>query len=219
MSVIATVFVPEGIAMAADSRITATRTYTDKPVEEKFTISDNGQKIFALTKRTAGISACGDAEIGGRTIADFIRQFEIDQIQGGESIEEVAKALQAYLYCKGKERNIVCHVAGYDGDVQSLYVVTKDSCVSIISENLKYGAKWDGDINHLTDLINGASRMTFDWNFMYLKDAVELAEFMVDVNCKAQRFSAGIATCGGPIDILLLTKDGGQWVRHKILKP
>lgn len=61
--------------------------------------------------------------------------------------------------------------------------------------------------------------MEFDWNHMYLRDAIEFAEFIVDVNCKAQRFANGVATCGGPIDLLLITKDGARWIRHKILKP
>jgi hypothetical protein len=36
---------------------------------------------------------------------------------------------------------------------------------------------------------------------------------------KYQRFRNGIATCGGPIDLLVITKDYTKFVKHKILNP
>lgn len=33
------------------------------------------------------------------------------------------------------------------------------------------------------------------------------------------RHGKGIATCGGPIDILVITKDYTKFIRHKILNP
>ena len=47
MSVIATVYIPEGIIMAADSRVTGETKYENGNVD-RYTISDNGQKIFLL---------------------------------------------------------------------------------------------------------------------------------------------------------------------------
>ena len=58
-----------------------------------------------------------------------------------------------------------------------------------------------------------------EWKYMYMKDGIDFAEFIVDTTCKIHRFQSGLGTCGGPIDILLLTKDGGKWIRHKVFKP
>jgi len=50
---------------------------------------------------------------------------------------------------------------------------------------------------------------------MPLKDAVDLAEFIVELTIKYERFADKIPTCGGPIDILVITKDYTQFYRHK----
>ena len=53
---------------------------------------------------------------------------------------------------------------------------------------------------------------------MPLKDGIDLAEFMVDVTIKYQRFSDCIKTCGGDIDVLVMTKDKAFWHRNKLYK-
>ena len=215
MSVIATVYIPEGIIMAADSRVTGSFRHSDSKIIDRFTLSDNGQKVFLLADKRVGISACGEAEIGSQTIADFIREFEIMHVSKEDTVETIASHLLEFVHEKKKNASVRFHVAGYDGDEQRVFEVS-DS-VSRLNINNAYAASWSGDISHLTDLMNGKTPMIFDWNHMYLKDGIELAEFMIDVNCKAQRFSLGVATCGGPIDILLITKDQARWVKHKIL--
>ena len=219
MSVIATVFIPEGIVMASDSRITGTRILNNENIiiNEVYTISDNGQKVFLLSKRPFGISVCGAMEIVGQTIADFIREFEITHVKSEDTVQQVAESLKSFVHQKEADVNIVFHIAGYDDELQKIYRINGDTIQ--LNENHKYGANWDGDINYLTDLVNGNTPMYFDWDHMYLKDGIEFAEFMIDVNCKAQRFSTGVATCGGSIDILLLTKDEARWIKHKILNP
>ncbi len=94
MSIITVVSVPEGIAMAADSRLSGWRKY-DNTVE-RYAISDNFQKIFLLSKTYVGISCCGDVIIGGKTIADVIRLFEIDKINNDDNVETVPLNLKSY---------------------------------------------------------------------------------------------------------------------------
>ncbi|HEY5560198.1 MAG TPA: hypothetical protein VIK72_00320 [Clostridiaceae bacterium] len=55
MSIITTVYIPEGIAMAADSRLTGYRTY-EGGLTDRYTLSDNSQKIVLLKKVSVGIS-------------------------------------------------------------------------------------------------------------------------------------------------------------------
>jgi hypothetical protein len=51
---------------------------------------------------------------------------------------------------------------------------------------------------------------------MPIKDALELAEFLVDVTIKMTRFLPGAATVGGPIELAAITKhEGFRWVRRK----
>jgi hypothetical protein len=73
MSIISVVCVPEGIAMITDSRLIGTYT-RDNGVVERFTFSDNAQKIFLIRNSTVGVSFCGDALMEGRTVADFLHE-------------------------------------------------------------------------------------------------------------------------------------------------
>ncbi|KZR60404.1 hypothetical protein [Pseudobacillus badius] len=81
---------------------------------------------------------------------------------------------------------------------------------------LIYGANWNGEIEPVTKLFQGTP---FNFDLMPLKDAVDMAEFIAEIAIKYMRFSDQISTCGGPIDILVITKDYTEFYRHKILKP
>jgi hypothetical protein len=51
---------------------------------------------------------------------------------------------------------------------------------------------------------------------MPLQDAIDLAEFMVDVTIKFARFTPGPPTVGGPIEIAAISKhEGFRWVQRK----
>ncbi|HXY06664.1 MAG TPA: hypothetical protein VEI52_02325 [Terriglobales bacterium] len=51
---------------------------------------------------------------------------------------------------------------------------------------------------------------------MPLQDAIDLAEFLVDVTIKFSRFMPGAPTVGGPIEIAAISKhEGFRWVRRK----
>ena len=217
MSIIATVSIPEGIIMAADSRITGITTYENENGKQvdRHTISDNGQKLFNISKRI-GISCCGDMRIGGVTITEFMRNFEIECCKENITIEDCAKNLAAYTRLKGNQANIVYHVCGYSNGNQVMFRIQGDNISHI---NTSYGAAWDGEAEILRNLLIGPSPLNLKLNEMYLKDGIEFAQFLVDVTCKTQRFSTGIPTCGGPIDILLITKDEARWIKHKILNP
>lgn len=54
---------------------------------------------------------------------------------------------------------------------------------------------------------------------MPLKEAIDFAEFLVDTTIKYERFCDDIQTCGGDIDILVITKDEAFWKQHKIFNP
>ena len=89
MSIVSIVYLPEGIAIAADSRLTGSQTQTDNGTTtiKQFSISDNAQKIVLLNKCQVGIASVGDAIIGGKTISDYIRLFEINNITNGDTPE------------------------------------------------------------------------------------------------------------------------------------
>jgi hypothetical protein len=51
---------------------------------------------------------------------------------------------------------------------------------------------------------------------MPIQDAIDLAEFLVELTKKFIRFHPGAPTVGGPIDIAAITKhEGFKWIKRK----
>lgn len=61
--------------------------------------------------------------------------------------------------------------------------------------------------------------MSLNAKIMPLKDAADFAEFITETTINFLGFEDGISTCGGAVDILVITKDYTQFLKHKILKP
>ena len=272
MSIMCCVYIPEGIVLAADSRLTRTKTgnITEIPETETipktvvipktiYTVSDNTQKVMLIKKSNVGISFCGNAIINGATVADFIRRFEIEKVSSEDTTEQIAHALADYY--NGNDTHFF--VCGYDSDIPYVFDVYKknvrrfnvseimqnnsetkdvaadsqgDLCETGVPENIKkqiedtvvntpvdpivtYGATWAGQMTAITKGVNNAPSLNADWGAMPLKEAIDFAEFLIDTTIKYERFCDDIQTCGGDIDILVITKDEAFWKQHKIYNP
>ena len=222
MSIMCSVYVPEGIVMAADSRMTGNimvKTADGKTQQQgMFSISDNAQKVFLLSKVQVGISSCGAAVLENKTISDYLRIFEIEEVSKKDTVTDVAKKLQAYAYKHFPHVNFF--VCGYDEDEPFVYDVGKElKRINMDNGNIRYASSWSGEQLAITKLLNSQPPTPINHNLMPLKDAVDFAEFLIDVTIKLQRFETKPKTCGGDIDILVLTKDEAFWHRHKLYKP
>ena len=103
MSEIVTICLQDGIAMAADSRLTIYNEYTDGRIEKIF--KDNYKKIFQVEGRNIGILQCGDYKVGKLDIPDFLNEF-YSIIQQSDSIEIIANQLNEECKIRGySERN------------------------------------------------------------------------------------------------------------------
>ena len=141
------VFVPDGIVMAADSRqtvgITAVKPVNgaqgtetrilnrvDRPGQPGFpagTIisqSDSAQKIMLLSKVKVGISACGIGILDGKNVSDYIRTFEINELTSADDVTSVAEKLHKYAFKYFPQVNFF--VCGYQNDEPFVYIVNKE---------------------------------------------------------------------------------------------
>jgi hypothetical protein len=220
MSIVSIVYLPEGIAIAADSRLTGSQTKTADGTTtiKQFSISDNAQKIVLLNKCQVGIASVGDAIIEGKTISDYIRLFEINNITNGDTPEMVADKLLGY---KSEYPKTIFYVCGYNDDIPYIFEINANGKTRKNideSNNVTYNLMWNGAPEALTKLINAEPAININPHLMPLKDGIDLSEFMVDLTIKYQRFSCEMKTCGGPIDVLVLTKDDAFWYKHKLFK-
>ncbi len=184
-----------------------------------FTISDNSQKLLLLKDSKIGVNYCGDAIIEGKTIADFLRVFDIEKVDEQDSVKDVTIKLHNYLKENYNHYTVVFIVAGYYKDVPFVFAVDKHGFHrknATEDGNILYGAYWNGEEEPVTKLFKDTP---FNFDLMPLKDAVDFAEFTAEIAIKYTRFADQISTCGGPIDILVITKDFTDFFRHKVLKP
>lgn len=225
MSIVCAVYLAEGIVMAADSRITGTQSIIDTEnnmVSNNFyTLSDNGQKVFLLNTVSVGVLACGEMEINGRPIFDFLRMFEIEKVEKTDTTEIVANKLLEFL---NGNFGTVFIVAGYHNDLPYVYDLSSGAVKrfnTIEDEAIYYGSLWNGQQAAMNKLFSKECEDPLMVNYvqMPLKDGIDFAEFIVDTTIKYERFHNSIQTCGGPIDILVLTKDDAFWHKHKIYRP
>lgn len=222
MSVMCSIYVPEGIVMAADSRMTVNLLNKDKndnTSRSMFSITDNAQKVMLLNKVRIGISACGLGILGDVTIADYIRIFEIQEVTTNDTVSDVAEKL--LRYSSKFEKMVKFYVTGYDAEEPFVYAVANGERkrINIKDAKIIHGAAWNGEPVAIHKLMNGEPKMIVNFNLMPLKDAIDFADFLIDTTINYQRFETKLKTCGGATDVLVLTKDNAFWHRHKIFKP
>ena len=55
------------------------------------------------------------------------------------------------------------------------------------------------------------------WGLFTMQDAIDFAQYAVDVTIKSMHYSNLVETVGGPIDILVIKPEKAFWIQHKEL--
>lgn len=233
-SLITTVYVPEGIVMAADSRQTLTIG------EEVMIIStDNATKIHLLEDQRVGISHCGQSFCNGTLVSSQINKFIEEKLTNSDDVVTVAHKLIEYFKELFDDAVVFFYVAGYkkENKVSIPYVyfcsirgnITERK--NINSDNtIKYGLTWKGEPDILESIINPVThedehgnKITIrgvepiSWGTMSLQDAIDFSIYAIQTTIDTMRFQARPKTVGGPIDVLLLTPQEVKWIQKKKL--
>jgi hypothetical protein len=239
MSLVVSVYTREGIVMAADSRLTLTYPRNvpgQQPHTTSVTTSDSARKLF-LTPNHIGISTFGDAAIKGTPVAGVIESFIVEKTKGQNlPPKETADALLAYLTALGVSQATSFHVAGYkaNGNVyeqELLFLNLAAKTVTQMNIAGQQGANWGGESDVLQRLLNDvllagppgqaptpipSFAVPFQW--FTLQDAIDFANFAIRATIDTLRFQAREKTVGGPVDLLVITPDKGQWIAQKQLQ-
>lgn len=125
------------------------------------------------------------------------------------------------------------------------FVIPRDEEIKRVREDDQFGASWRGVQIPFDRLYRGVDPRLLDWlhekgmpdeyvqmvkqamqdmafpfvfDGMPLKDAIRMCEFILSTTVNTTAFEKGIASCGGPIDIAVITRQYGfQWVQSKSL--
>jgi len=239
MSLVITVYVREGMVMAADSRLTLN---TQQKQGEATTVnlavgqSDSNCKLF-LSPPGVGISTFGAADIKGVPIAGYVESFISGQLKDEQfPVEEVASRLLQYFAALDPVPQAQFHVAGYSNaddqaEQQVWHVNVAASSCSRLNPPGEQGASWGGEADILARLVQPVAQIgtgdkieqrfpyyQIQWGFFTLQDAIDFAVFAVRSTIDAIRFQPRAKTVGGPIDVLVIKPAGATWIQRKQLR-
>jgi hypothetical protein len=237
MSFVVTIYVPEAIVMASDSRQTVALKSKAETIET--VNSDFTYKTFLLPHQRVGVSTFGQAALGGLSVQSQVERFAEEVVDEGDDVETVARRLTAHLHGKYPDAATGFYVAGFkrEGRASVPYVYychvarNEVSRKNINPENgqVVFGAAWGGQTDVVTRLLkakqvsgpDGAlqdiTAARVNWHLMNVQDAIDFAIYSVRTTIDTTRFEARPKSVGGPIDVLLITPEGARWIQRKQL--
>lgn len=236
MSLVITVWVPEGIIVAADSRLSIAYSMKDasSPIEYRHTItaSDSNDKVFLLRERF-GLTTFGAADIKGVPISGFINRFIEEKVKPDVDIDGVPALLLEFFGEPLGWPAVSFHAVGFKTErgvstphIYAVNVAGRTFNRVNTAEN-PMGANWGGETEVMSRLLSHVRvEQGGQWNempaaqipftFFTLQDAIDFAVYAIRTTMESIRFQMRPKTVGGAIDILAL-KAGEKplWVQKK----
>ena len=227
MTLLVAVYVPSGIALAADSRLTATRTDTGQEdgdvvrTKSMLVLSDTTNKLVELKTVNCAVGLYDNALLEGQPIDAHIDRFEEEQLTADDDVESTATRLHEYLRSAFPDASVGFNLAGYrvEGRVSVPHFYAGHTRRDLTRPNrgedgrILYGVSRSGD----TDIANRLIQKDFLPRFdaMPLQDAVDYAVHLTRTTIDTLRFEPRHPTVGGPIDVMTVTPGGCTWIARK----
>jgi hypothetical protein len=181
---------PEGVVLAADSRVTVTAQRVDGP---QLSINfDNATKLLSLLPSPhnyVGVVTYGAAVIGLRTAHSFMPEFEVELPENRLTIEDYANRLSDFFVRQWEENAgnqaefppMTFIVGGYDeksayGKVFLFSIPIEPEPVEQNPGDDNFGMTWGGQLQIATRLIHGYDPELIS----ILRDQLELDEDQLD---------------------------------------
>ncbi len=238
MSCVLTIYLRDGIIMAADSRI----LFTTQQQRDNNTIvqvgigqTDNASKII-VTANNVGISYFGAPEIQGAPLSFHVERCVSEKLSNRDlKVRDIAHILLEYFKEIPGDPDVGFHISGFDytpnGSFESSIwnVHTQSESMIHLNADGLPGISWSGEGDILARLIGPCGKPDADDNYIplpafdipihlfTLADAVEFAEFAIKTTAETMRYQARLKTVGGPIDILVITPKQAYWAKKKNL--
>lgn len=237
MSIVLTFKVAEGVVLAADSRLTI------REGERVVLVSDSQEKIVQLTSQV-GVLICGAGFLGGRSAVSWVESYRrtLDEIP--KPVSELAQGLLEFVPFADDTSTTFMVVGfspgakeGFEAQIIKLNIFANgEKHFFDASDAVSF---WDGEFEAVTRLLRGRSpifsqvfadqgerlveadrlaQVQVPYYALTLQEGVDWARFLLQAQIQYQRFSSETQTCGGPVDVVVMTPQGGwQWVQRKTL--
>jgi len=255
---------PEGVVLAADSRVTLRAQKTGPGGVETLPVNyDNATKLLTFSRYCDRENACvaavtyGDAAIGStptdlRTAHSLLPEFEAGLVKGNRlPVAEFAEKLSDFFMGQWKSRGMpeaekhqgsgmTFVVAGYNqgephGKVYLCNVpkgpkpveqAPNDFGITFGGQNEYVARLMMGYDPNLPELVKGALNLqpgqmqilkealkqlgiSVPWGVLPLQDCIDLSIYLIKTTIAAQNLTIGLRGVGGPIDVAVITAEGG----------
>jgi hypothetical protein len=210
--------------------------------------SDSVYKTYLLSRKDrndlpifeVGVSSYGQDLLGGISIANHIKRFSEEELAEGDDVTTIPKKLVECFRKNFLNADTGFYVAGYkkEGKVSIPYIYLCHVGQNIFNDrknvkpdgSLMYRATWSGQIDVISgifqpSLFPSAEGKTITmykppiiWDAMALQDAIDFSIFAIRTTIDTIRFQARPKNVGGPIDVLVITPEGANWMQRKELK-
>ncbi len=241
MSFICSIYIPEAIIMASDSRQSVTITSKDETGKDlpplQTTSSDAVNKTFLLEEQGVGISFAGDTLLGGVTTESHIKRFLEEKVVKTDDVVTIADKILDYFKANFPNANTNIQVCGFKKEGRSsipyafaIHVASgqkeRKNVKRTNKKEIDYGVMWSGEGDVVARLLIAPlprpdrpgeilPPVPVMYPTMSVQDAVDFAIYLTRTTAETMRFQARPKTVGGPIDVLLLTPDSSKWIRRK----
>lgn len=138
------------------------------------------------------------------TTGEMAEGYELSFRENGDCPEPVLvqPAEECGIYCNGQPAAVWRLLLGFDPQL-----------TQVLEHHLKVPPD---DVQLAMQVIQRELQASLLQPAMPIQDAIDLAEFLVDVAEKYSRFSLGAETVGGPIEVAAITKhEHFKWIRRK----
>lgn len=180
----------------------------------------NGEKILSLERKNFSI----DFKIkqpSGRIKEGHLNIEPVNLLVSGYNPDGTTETYElkspGELYLTRKDKEFGCRWVG-QGDVVSRLILGHDSKIYNVPVIKSMSKK---TLDDLKTQIRGLEYF-IQWDLLTLQDAVNLAGFLIKSTSVIQRYADGInmdvgdfQAVGGPVDIVLINKNGTQWISRK----
>lgn len=217
MSLLVTSLLKDAIIMASDSRTTYQR-------KDSVRYEDNTYKTILMDGRI-GISHCRNAKIKGKKIEAILEDFMT--LYKGSSITEIPALLKNYFLAIYKDINVAFFVAGFENYTPFIYRIYTQGNIEVCDVSSPQ-AFWEGERDAASRLFSPNiyfkensrykkhSHYPLRFNEFSIQDGIDFSTFLIETAGKTLTFQYSNHTIGGPIDILVLKRNGEcYWHKRK----
>ena len=220
MTLVIVAHVPTAIVISGDSRATMTTPVAPgSNIQTHVALSDSTEKVFVLYDKYAAATS-GDGIVNNLPIAHYVEEFQKSHASPG-TVAQLANELLTYFRNLNPIPACLFYVGGYDGPVPWVMSINVGANTSNrvnvdANGNPAYGMQWMGDIDIVNRIL---SQPAFQppYNLLNQQDATDLTRHLIRSTIDQMRFEPRYPTVGGPIDTVIVTHKGVNFLVKKQL--